>query len=208
LDNLESGASRRLTNDARPVLPSILFHACKAASGARNCRANLVAVGLAERRIAVSPSKATSALNPKTEIGEHARLGRCRTRPRVRRLRVTLTRTLGTFSCARCSPRGRGKPRPRRARSLSISEFGFNWNKNPTALRPSAPRSGRNLRRAAAKSGDEINLNSAVGTRRSNHKGSSLFSVERRPAKQRRRPRLRVAAASRHQRWTRTETVL
>jgi hypothetical protein len=34
-----------LTNNGRPVLRSILFHAFEAASGAQHCRANLPAAG-------------------------------------------------------------------------------------------------------------------------------------------------------------------
>ena len=70
-----------------------------------------------------TPSR--TCLKPVPEVGEHARPGRGWPRLAASSLRATLTRTFGTFSCARCFPRGRGKLRPGRARSLSISEFGL-----------------------------------------------------------------------------------
>jgi hypothetical protein len=64
-------------------------------------------------------------LNPNSAIGEHARLGRSRRRPRRRRLRVTLTWMLEICRCARvfregaenCARGGRA-PNP-------VSECGF-----------------------------------------------------------------------------------
>ena len=62
---------------------------------------------------------------PNSEVGERARPGRSRTRPRVRRLRPTLTRTLETFLCARVFREG-AENRARGGRApVSISEFGF-----------------------------------------------------------------------------------
>jgi len=40
-------------------------------------------------------------LNPDSEVGEHARLGRCWVRPAPSGLRVRRARTLETFQCAR-----------------------------------------------------------------------------------------------------------